>query len=152
MFSEREILEIAIRMEKNGELEYRKAADELSDETLVTSLEWMADEEQEHAKFFTGLLDELEVRAKSHFGEELEAIFLKDLIGGSSLSLETVDFSEVESIDELLNIYIGFEEDSILFYEMITPMIDNLDTRFQVERIIAEEKAHIKRLKELVYA
>lgn len=139
-------------MEKNGELEYRKAADELSDETLVTSLEWMADEEQEHAKFFTGLLDELEVRAKSHFGEELEAIFLKDLIGGSSLSLETVDFSEVESIDELLNIYIGFEEDSILFYEMITPMIDNLDTRFQVERIIAEEKAHIKRLKELVYA
>jgi len=152
VFSEREILEIAIRMEKNGELEYRKAADELSDETLVTSLEWMADEEQEHAKFFTGLLDELEVRAKSHFGEELEAIFLKDLIGGSSLSLETVDFSEVESIDELLNIYIGFEEDSILFYEMITPMIDNLDTRFQVERIIAEEKAHIKRLKELVYA
>lgn len=152
MFSEREILEIAIRMEKNGEHEYRKAAAELSDETLVTSLEWMADEEQEHAKFFTGLLDELDVRAKSHFGEELDATFLKDLIGGSSLSLKTVDFSQVGSIDELLNIYIGFEKDSILFYEMITPMIDNLDTRFQVERIVAEEKAHIKRLKELVYA
>jgi len=152
VFSEREILEIAIRMEKNGEHEYRKAAAELSDETLVTSLEWMADEEQEHAKFFTGLLDELDVRAKSHFGEELDATFLKDLIGGSSLSLETVDFSQVGSIDELLNIYIGFEKDSILFYEMITPMIDNLDTRFQVERIVAEEKAHIKRLKELVYA
>jgi len=152
VFSEREILEIAIRMEKNGEHEYRKAAAELSDETLVTSLEWMADEEQEHAKFFTGLLDELDVRAKSHFGEELDATFLEDLIGGSSLSLKTVEFSEVESIDELLNIYIGFEEDSILFYEMITPMIDNLDTRFQVERIVAEEKAHIKRLKELVYA
>lgn len=152
MFSEREILEIAIRMEKNGELEYRKAAGELSDETLVTSLEWMADEEQEHAKFFTGLLDELEVRSKSHFGEELDATFLKDLIGGGSLSLKTVDFSQVGSIDELLNIYIGFEKDSILFYEMITPMIDNLDTRFQVERIVAEEKAHIKRLKELVYA
>jgi len=152
VFSEREILEIAIRMEKNGEHEYRKAAAELSDETLVTSLEWMADEEQEHAKFFTGLLDELDVRAKSHFGEELDATFLKDLIGGSSLSLKTVDFSQVGSIDELLNIYIGFEKDSILFYEMITPMIDNLDTRFQVERIVAEEKAHIKRLKELVYA
>jgi len=152
VFSEREILEIAIRMEKNGELEYRKAAGELSDETLVTSLEWMADEEQEHAKFFTGLLDELEVRSKSHFGEELDATFLKDLIGGGSLSLKTVDFSQVGSIDELLNIYIGFEKDSILFYEMITPMIDNLDTRFQVERIVAEEKAHIKRLKELVYA
>jgi len=139
-------------MEKNGEDEYRKAAGALTDPTLVASLEWMADEEHEHAKFFTALLEEMDARAKSHFGEELDATFLKDLIGGSSLSLKTVDFSEVEDITELLNIYIGFEEDSILFYEMITPMIDNLDTRFQVERIIAEERGHIKRLKELAYA
>ena len=152
MFSEREILEIAIRMEKNGENEYRKAAEQLSDETLVASLEWMADEEREHGNFFAGLLEELETRAKSHFGEEMDAAFLKDLIGGSSLSLETVDFSEVEDVAELLKIYIGFEEDSILFYEMITPMIDNLDTRFQLERIVAEERAHIKRLKELAFA
>lgn len=152
MFSEKEILEIAIRMEKNGEHEYRKAAGELSDETLVASLEWMADEEREHGNFFAGLLEELEVRAKSHFGEEMDAALLKDLIGGSSLSLKTVDFSKVEDIAELLNIYIGFEEDSILFYEMITPMIDNLDTRFQVERIVTEERGHIKRLKELAFA
>lgn len=152
MFSEREILEIAIRMEKNGEHEYRRAAGELSDQTLVESLEWMADEEREHGNFFSGLLEELEARAKSHFGEELDAAFLKDLIGGSSLSLKTVDFNDVESVAELLKIYIGFEEDSILFYEMITPMIDNLDTRFQVERIVTEERGHVKRLKELAYA
>lgn len=152
MFSEREILEIAIRMEKNDENEYRKAAEQLSDETLVASLEWMADEEREHGNFFAGLLEELETRAKSRFGEEMDAAFLKDLIGGSSLSLKTVDFSGVEDAAELLNIYIGFEEDSILFYEMITPMIDNLDTRFQVERIVAEERAHIKCLKELAFA
>ncbi len=152
MFSEKEILEIAIRMEKNGENEYRRAAGEVSDETLIASLEWMAEEERDHGRFFSGLLDELEVRAKSHFGEELDAAFLKDLIGGGTLSLKTVDFAEVESVTELLSIYIGFEEDSILFYEMITPMIDNLDTRFQVERIVAEERGHIKRLKELAYA
>jgi rubrerythrin len=152
LFSEREIIEIAIRMEKNGEHEYRKAIGEVSDPELITSLEWMADEEHEHANFFAELLDGLDTGEKSHFGEEMDAAFLKDLIGGSSLSLKTVDFSQVGSVAELLKIFIGFEEDSILFYEMITPMIDDTETRSRVERIVAEERAHIKQLKELAFA
>ncbi len=152
MFSEREILEIAVRMEKNGENEYRKAAREVSDGALIESLQWMAAEEREHADFFSDLLGQLEARTKSPFGEEMDAGFLKDLIGGSSLSLKTVDFAQVESLEELLEIFIGFEEDSILFYQMITPMIDDSETRAQVERIVSEEQAHIKRLKALAQA
>jgi len=150
LFSEREILEIAIRMEKNGENEYQKAAAEVSEQTLVDALEWMATEEREHAGFFSGLLDELDTGQGSAFGQEMDSAFLKDLIGGSSLSLKTVDFKQVGSLAELLTIFIGFEEDSILFYEMITPMIEDDETRARIERIVAEEKGHIKRLKELV--
>ena len=152
MFSEREILEIAVRMEKNGEHEYRKAADEVSDQLLIESLRWMAGEEREHADFFSGLMGELDTRSKGPFGVEMDGAFLKDLIGGSSLSLKTVDFAQVESLEALLTIFIGFEEDSILFYQMITPMIEDSETRERVERIIAEEQAHIKRLKELAQA
>lgn len=152
MFSEREILEIAVRMEKNGENEYRKAVKAVSDRTLIESLEWMAAEESEHADFFSDLLGQLEEQTKSPFGEEMDAAFLKDLIGGSSLSLKTVDFAQVESLEELLAIYIGFEEDSILFYQMITPMIEDSETRSRVDRIVAEEQAHIKRLRELAQA
>lgn len=152
MFSEREILEIAVRMEKNGENEYRKAAAEVSDQVLTESLHWMAAEEREHADFFTDLLDQLDAGTKSSFGQEMDASFLKDLIGGSSLSLKTVDFAQVESLEDLLTIYIGFEEDSILFYQMITPMIEDSETRDRVERIITEERAHIKRLRELAQA
>jgi len=139
-------------MEKNGETEYRKAVQEVSDRTLIESLEWMAAEEREHAVFFSDLLGQLETRTRSPFGEEMDAAFLKDLIGGSSLSLKTVDFARVKSLEELLNIFIGFEEDSILFYQMITPMIDDRETLARVERIIAEETGHIKRLKELAQA
>jgi rubrerythrin len=149
LFSEREILEIAVRMEKNGEHEYRKAAKEVSDRELVESLQWMAAEEREHADFFSGLLNELGNRSKSVFGEEMDGTFLKDLIGGSSLSLKTVDFAQVSNLAELLTIFIGFEEDSILFYRMITSMIDDNETRDQVDRIVAEEQMHIKRLKAL---
>jgi rubrerythrin len=152
LFSEREILEIAVRMEKNGEHEYRKAANEVSDRVLIESLRWMAAEESEHADFFSGLMGELDTRSKSPFGVEMDGAFLKDLIGGSSLSLKTVDFAQVASLEALLTIFIGFEEDSILFYQMITPMIEDSETRDRVERIIAEERAHIKRLRELAQA
>ena len=152
MFSEREILEIAIRMEKNGEQEYRKAMQAVSGQALIDALDWMAAEEREHAEFFEGLLEALDARDRGHFGEELDAAFLKDLIGGSSLSLKTVNFGQVGSQVELMEIFIGFEEDSILFYEMITPMIEDRETRTQVERIVSEEKKHIERLKAFVIA
>ncbi len=148
MFSEREILEIAVRMEKNGENEYLKAAREISDQDLIAALEWMAAEEREHAAFFTRLLNNLDTLSSSVFGEEMDAGFLKDLIGGSSLSLKEVDFDQVESLGALVDIFIGFEEDSILFYQMILPMIDRNETREQVERIVAEEKKHIRKLGE----
>ena len=150
MFSKREILEIAVRMEKNGESEYRKAVNQVSDPALILLLDWMAAEEREHANFFSGLMDKLESFSKSPFVEEMDAEFLKDLIGGSSLSLKEVDFAKVDSVGELLNIFIGFEEDSILFYHMILPMIDDSDTRAEVERIVAEEKNHIRKLRDYI--
>ena len=146
MFSEREILEIAIRMEKNGENEYRRAMGTASDQALASLLEWMAAEEQEHGVFFSGLLEKLETLSESPFGIEMDATFLKDLIGGSALSLKSVDFAAVDSVDDLLDIFVGFEEDSILFYRMILPMIEDGETRSQVEKIITEEKKHISRL------
>lgn len=150
MFSEREILEIAVRMEKNGEHEYRKAVKEVSDRTLIASLEWMAAEEREHANFFSGLMDKLDSPSGSPFVEEMDAEFLKDLIGGSSLSLKEVDFAKVDSVGEMLNIFIGFEEDSILFYHMILPMIDDSEALAEVERIVAEEKNHIRKLRKFI--
>ncbi len=150
MFSEKEILEIAVRMEKNGEREYRKAVNEVSDRALIILLEWMAAEEREHANFFSRLIDKLESLSKSPFVEEMNAEFLKDLIGGSVLSLKEIDFATVDSVGELIDIFIDFEEDSILFYHMILPMIDDSDTLVQVERIVAEEKKHIRKLNEFI--
>lgn len=150
MFSKREILEIAVRMEKNGESEYRKAVHEVTDRALVSLLEWMAAEEREHANFFSGLMDKLDSPSGNPFVEEMDAEFLKDLIGGSTLSLQEVDFAKVDSVGELLNIFIGFEEDSILFYHMILPMIDDSETVAEVERIVAEEKNHIRKIRKFI--
>ena len=42
MFSIQEILDLAIRLENNGESVYRQAVDEISEPELVSLLQWMA--------------------------------------------------------------------------------------------------------------
>ena len=53
MFSIQEILDLAIRLEKNGESVYRTAAAKLFRADLVSLLVWMADEEVKHARWFS---------------------------------------------------------------------------------------------------
>jgi len=75
---------------------------------------------------------------------------LSDLIGEQSFSLKEVDFSQVDSTNELIFIFIEFEKDSILFYEMLKPFIQDEDTLAQLDKIIVEENSHIERLREFI--
>jgi rubrerythrin len=56
----------------------------------------------------------------------------------------------VESIEELVAIFIEFEQDTVLFYEMIAPFIEDSQTRANLQEIIAEEKRHIARLRDFI--
>lgn len=50
MFSANELLDLAIKLEKNGEAVYRDAIEKIPNPELVRLLEWMADEEVKHAQ------------------------------------------------------------------------------------------------------
>ena len=141
---------MAIRIEKNGEAVYRNAIEKISNPALVSLLKWMADEEVNHAKWFSKLKQEVETLSKNPFIEEMSRELLNELLGEQSFSLKDVDFSQVERINDLIVIFIEFEEDSILFYEMLHPFIQDEDTLVQLDKIIAEENLHIKRLREFI--
>ena len=148
VFEIKEILELAIRLEKNGEATYRKAMASSSDESMNTLLQWMADEEVRHQEWFAALKSDLDHEVKNPFFEEMSRQVFKDLVGGQSFSLKEVDFSKVSSTRELISIFIEFEKDTILFYELIAPFIEDAETLGQLHRIIAEESRHIDRLRE----
>ena len=148
MFEIKEILELAIRLEKNGEATYRKAMASCSDESINALLQWMADEEVSHREWFAALKTDLDSGVKNPFMEEMGRQVFKDLVGGQSFSLKEVDFSKVGSTHELIPIFIEFEQDTVLFYELIAPFIEDEETRGHVQRIIAEENRHIERLRE----
>ncbi len=74
--------------------------------------------------------------------------FINGILGEQSFSLKEVDFSQIDRINDLIDIFIEFEEGGILFYEMLQPFIQDQETLVQLNKIIAEEKNHIEQLRE----
>ena len=150
MFSTIEILDIAIGIEQNGEAVYREALEVISDPRLMELLTWMADEEVKHARWFSDLKQKVGAESANPFVEEMGRELFNDLLGEKSFSHKEVDFSKVEHIDDLMEIFIEFERDSILFYELLEPFIEDENTLQNLKKIIAEENNHITRLQGFV--
>ena len=149
MFSILEIIDIAIQLEKNGEAVYRRAAKQVADAELKKMLSWFADEEIRHADFFSSLKRGVEEDADEHFNEEMSRELIDRFVKEQMFSLKGVDFTEIDDLDELLHIFIEFEEDTLLFFEMLQPFVTNPNDAKKMDQIINEEKSHIKQLYEL---
>jgi rubrerythrin len=150
VFEIKDILDLAIRLEKNGEAAYRTAIQAISDEELKAVLNWMAGEEARHGQWFSKLKTALAHGRQNPFREEMSRQLIEDLVGGQNFSLKEVDFSKVAGLGELISIFIEFEKDTVLFYGMIAPFMKSGETRTHLDSIIAEENRHIARLKQFL--
>ena len=150
MFSANEILDMAIKLEQNGEMVYRDAVEKISNPELISLLEWMADEEVEHANWFAELKLKLDQKSVNPFMEKMSRELFNDLLGDKNFSLKDVDFSAVNEIVDLMAIFIEFEKDSVRFYQVLEPFIEDPVSLESLKKIIDEENCHIKRLQELM--
>ena len=150
MFTAQDILDIAIRLEKNGEKTYRDARLHISGDALKTLLAWIAQEEHNHARWFTELKNRLTQGEDHHLMAELSRALVEDVIQGQAFSLEEVDFKTMDSPDKMLRTFIGFEDDTIAFYEVLKTFIDETAIAAQLEQIILEEKKHMATFQEML--
>ncbi|MDX2453057.1 ferritin family protein [Desulfosarcina sp.] len=150
MFTAQDILDIAIRLEKNGEKTYRDARLHISGDALKTLLAWIAQEEHNHARWFTELKNRLTQGEDHHLMAELSRALVEDVIQGQAFSLEEVDFETIDSPDKMLRTFIGFEDDTIAFYEVLKTFIDETAIAAQLEQIILEEKKHMATFQEML--
>ena len=148
MFTLSEIIDLAIRVENNGEAAYRKAQNETTDLSLVSMFQWLADEEKEHEKWFTQLKKQVPQNVEDQRLEEMGREILGSVLGDQTFSIEDADFSRMKDINSLLEVSIEFERDTILFYEMLGAFIEDEEILDQLQNIISEEKRHIKTLEE----
>jgi rubrerythrin len=146
MYSCNDLIDLAIQIEKNGEKTLRKAQEKISNPKLIPLLQSLADEEVQHAAWFSNLNT---VNEDSIDNPELEALgrsLLRDILGDQSFSLADADFSKIDNADELLALMIEFENDTVLFYEMVRSVISDEETLACLNKIIAAENRHAQEL------
>ena len=148
MFTVAEIIELAIRIEKNGEKTYRKALEKVSDISMVTLLQQLADEEVEHAKWFAELKEKIGAITNDPELEAMGGTILKSVLGEKAFSITDADFSRMEDRRKLLETALEFEEDTILFYELLGTFMGDEESLQGLQKIIEEERRHVRNLKE----
>ena len=146
MFSAREIIDMAIKIERNGENYYRQATVKVTDPSLQSLLLFLADEEHEHARWFEAFKQRIKDSDEDRKLAEISGTMLQSVVGNQRFSLDDADLAELDSTDKLIGIAIEFEKDSILFYEMLQSFIEDSETLRQLNEIIAEENRHIEML------
>ena len=148
MFSIREVFDLAIQIEKNGEQYYRDARKKISNPSLSSLLEWLADQEEKHLSWFSERKEKLETKGDDLELAEMSGSILQGILGDQSFSLKEADLSKIDNVEALIQLAIEFEKDSILFYEMIGSFIEDSETSEKLNEIIAEENRHIELLEE----
>ena len=150
MFSIAEIIAIAVQLERNGEKTYRKALEASEDTGLNDLLQWMAEEERAHAEQFSQLQEKIADDEESHLVQKMSDSLVDTFIKGQTFSLEEVKFSDLRDSGELIETFIEFEKDTILFYDMLKSFILDEKIIQLLEGIIKEEEIHVQKLQELL--
>ena len=56
----------------------------------------------------------------------------------------------MEKVQDLINLVMEFENDTVLFYKMLQPLIEDQETLEQLHAVIQEEEDHAERLKKVL--
>ncbi len=148
IFKASEILKIAIQIEKNGLVFYNQIKERSKNFTVAEVFGFLAKEEERHAKTFERLLEQAGnyQPAESYPGEY--ALYLEALAGDNIFRKE-IDLrklaGEVSSDSQSVDLGIGFEKDSIIFYNEMKNFVPKEDMAI-IDKVIVEEKEHLLKL------
>jgi rubrerythrin len=150
VFTLSEIIDLAIRIEQNGAMAYRKAQAAVSDPALISQLHWLMEEEADHEKWFTSLKEELGESEGDPKLDEMGQAVLQSVLGDRTFSMEETDFLKLEDVESLLELSVEFEKDTILFYQMLSAFIEDEKTLTRLTQIIEEENRHVQVLEDFL--
>jgi rubrerythrin len=150
MFTIRDILELAVQIERNGQSFFRDALEKDIDPEFAAVLQWMAEEESGHIEWFERLKNTVPVSTQESQMEKMGREVLGNILGNQRFSLSDMDLKQIKDIDMLVEKLIEFENDTVLFYEMIKTAVNDKNTVKHLDMIIAEEKQHSQKLRAFI--
>ena len=151
LFSGSELINIAIGIEKNGLAFYQSLVKAEKDVMARGAYKYLADMEEKHLKTFQSMLDTMgEYKPPEIYTEEYD-LYLKALVDSAVFTDDKVAREMAEKVTssaEAMQIALGAEKDSILFYSEMRNLVPERDRKV-VDRIIEEEKSHLRQLSDL---
>ena len=151
-FNADEIFEVAIHIEENGAKFYRRAAELQTDAQNREMLEKLADMETHHQRTFEIMRSKMteEEKTPTAFDPQNEAsqylAAMADTHGGEGSPQAADALTGKESMEEIIDIAIGLEKESILFYLGMKDLVPPKYGQDKLDDIIREERRHIIQL------
>jgi rubrerythrin len=144
-----DIVELAMRVEQSGEVFYRAVVQKATSPTVRDLFEDLAAQEVIHYKIFSKLSQAVQNNPWmtdaewDEYAGYLQATVQSAFFDGPDKALALAETVADEA--EALNMAIGFEKETLLFFYDLRDTVTAADRSF-IEKIIAEEKKHIRRL------
>lgn len=149
VFTATEAVEMALEIEKNGEVFYNAAAAKSVDPEVKALFEDLAVQEQGHYRIFEKMLGGLQpapalpAEEYDQYRAYLQVALDNALFAGPDKALALA--REAQDKQTALRAALGFEKDTLLFFYDLREMVSEGD-REKVNGIIREEKRHVRRL------
>nr|WP_319490287.1 ferritin family protein [uncultured Desulfobacter sp.] len=150
MFTLNDLFDIAIKMEENGRAVYLNALKKSDNREIQSLVQWMADEECHHKAWFIEQKESMSA-TKNDLSVMLPGV-IKEMMGENSLSLDDLNLSEISTPVQMLETFILFENDTILFYEFLEAFVDSEAVKAGLQKIIAEETAHVNKITAMIHS
>ena len=150
-FSGSELINIAIGIERRGIAFYEIMTRSTGNAIARDVFQYLADMERKHIQIFQGMLGEADKYQipETYAGEY--AAYLQALVDSAVFTDDMVTSemaTKAGSDIEALELAISAEKDSILFYYGMKEIMPKR-AQLTVNKIIAEEKSHLRQLSEL---
>ena len=146
-----EVLQMAVEIEKKGKAFYDGVVRSVKDPKTQDIFQYLSDEEVKHEKLFKSMLGELEAKSDSPYDDTETTLYFRSLIDrkifpgqdeGQEMKKEMGDPAFA------IRIALSFEKDAILFFHELLNFT-RPEGRAAVERVIEEEREHIRRILQL---
>jgi len=152
-FSGEEILEIALQIEESGKTFYEKALDYAEQTHVKEMLVFLAQEEEKHIEAFTKLGSTLTnyFVPKERYAGEYED-YVRSLVNSHIFQIAAVEdkVKSIQSDQDILHFALSFERDSIVIFQEFKNMANKAGGEI-LERLIEEEKGHIRKINSLFH-
>lgn len=144
-----DIIDLAVQTEIRGEKFYREAAAAASDRPQARELfTYLADEEVRHRQVFEGLSGAIVVTEIDPTTWEEAVAYIAAVVDSAFFSKDDAPIRLVPkgaTLDEMLQQAIEFEKQTLLYFYSLRDLVQPSNVPI-VDRVIAEEKSHIRRL------